>query len=69
MEMNERTARICPKCGCTYTARPALSRDDNKTAICPTCGTREALRGLGISEEEIEKIVSLIPKGVNDYED
>lgn len=35
--------RICPLCGKTYTEYPALSRRDNKTEICPACGTREAL--------------------------
>lgn len=34
---------ICPKCGCEYTGRPALSREDNETEICPDCGMREAL--------------------------
>ena len=36
--------KICPKCGKEYTERPALSRKDNKTEICPTCGTLEALQ-------------------------
>lgn len=34
---------ICPKCGYEYTGRPALSRKDNRTEICPDCGMREAL--------------------------
>ena len=33
----------CPKCGKTYTKYPALSRRDNKTYICPQCGTEEAM--------------------------
>ena len=33
----------CPKCGKTYTEYPALSRRDNKTYICPQCGTEEAM--------------------------
>ena len=51
---------ICPKCGQEYTGRPALSRADNKTMICPDCGTHEALKALGISPEEQEKIISII---------
>lgn len=35
--------RICPKCGREYSERPALSRVDNKTDICPDCGIKEAL--------------------------
>ena len=34
---------VCPKCGKTVTEYPALSREDNKTEICPTCGMLEAI--------------------------
>ena len=44
--MDENAPRICPACGRTYTERPALSRRDNKTDICPDCGMREALEDL-----------------------
>ncbi|MCD7812112.1 MAG: hypothetical protein LUG91_09760 [Ruminococcus sp.] len=37
---------MCPKCGKAYTGRPALSRADNKTDICPECGMREALESM-----------------------
>ena len=34
----------CPKCGDLFDSRfPALSRKDNRTKICPECGTIEAL--------------------------
>ena len=52
--------RTCPKCGCTYAERPALSRHDNATLICPDCGTREALESMGISVEEQDKILGII---------
>lgn len=35
----------CPICGKPY-IHPALSRRDNKTEICPDCGTAEALEDL-----------------------
>lgn len=35
--------RIYPRCGNTYIDYPALSRKDNKTEICSTCGQAEAL--------------------------
>lgn len=35
--------RTCPVCKKTYSTFPALSRRDNKTEICPDCGTEEAL--------------------------
>lgn len=35
--------RVCPICKQTYEGYPALSRTDNKTEICPDCGTLEAL--------------------------
>ena len=33
----------CPKCGKYYVDYPALSHVDNKTEICPECGTKEAI--------------------------
>lgn len=60
MKNEEYEEKICPNCGQAYTARPALSRKDNKTLICPDCGIKEALSGLGISLEEQEKILEAI---------
>ena len=51
---------VCPKCGQTYSEHPALSRQDNKTLICPDCGTREALATLGIEAKEQESILETI---------
>ena len=50
----------CPFCGHTYSGHPAISRTDNKTPICPDCGTREALQSLGVSIEEQNKIIAAI---------
>ena len=44
--------KICPRCGQVYHEPPALSRIDNKTPICPDCGTREALESIDIGQEE-----------------
>ena len=41
--------RKCPKCGKYYVGYPALSREDNKTEICPECGAREAIESVTIS--------------------
>ena len=41
-----RDAMKCPECGEYYASPPALSRKDNKTYICPRCGTMEALNAL-----------------------
>lgn len=45
----------CPKCGNTYEERPALSRRDNKTEICPTCGMLEALDDFKKAKESEER--------------
>jgi predicted RNA-binding Zn-ribbon protein involved in translation (DUF1610 family) len=37
---------ICPSCKQTFERLLALSRKDNKTMICDSCGTREALESL-----------------------
>lgn len=46
-----RRIRVCPKCGCTYSEPPAMSRVDNKTEICPDCGMREAIEDYGKARE------------------
>ena len=56
---------LCPKCGLQYTGRPAISRADNATQICPDCGTREALDTLGIGHEEQEEILQAIHRSVD----
>ena len=61
--------RICPVCGKEYSERPAVSRKDNRTLICPDCGTREALDTFGVPEEEKERIIDIIHKGGSYEED
>lgn len=51
---------VCPRCGKTYTGRPAVSRADNTTLICPDCGTRESLESIGVGVEEQERILDTI---------
>ena len=51
---------VCPKCGKPYKERPALSRKDNGTYICPDCGTLEALEAVGASEEEKKAVMDAI---------
>ena len=60
MKEQQRFEAICPKCGLVYHERPAISRLDNTTAICPDCGTREALETLGICTEEQDEILRAI---------
>ncbi len=54
-------SKVCNKCGCEYKGVSAISRVDNKTLICPRCGTVEALESLGISKEEQLEILKKIP--------
>lgn len=52
--------RSCPICGQIFTERPAVSREDNITLICPDCGTRQALASLGVEPEEQDAIIEII---------
>ena len=54
--------KTCPLCGKQYTEHSALSRADNKTEICPDCGTRQALVAAGIDEQKQELILQEIRK-------
>lgn len=38
----------------------AVSRKDNETQLCPDCGTREALEGIGVGAAEQEQILEAI---------
>lgn len=58
--------RTCPMCHKEYKERPALSRVDSKTEICPECGTREALQIVGKTTKEINDVVELIKKATNE---
>lgn len=60
MKTEDKQARTCPICGKAYTEWPALSRLDNKTLICPDCGTRQALSSIGVSNTETEEILAII---------
>ena len=50
----------CPLCGKEYEDRPAISRKDNKTEICPDCGTLEALESIGASDETKAEVLAKI---------
>ena len=54
--------RVCPICGRTYTAPPAISRTDNRTPVCPDCGIRQSLESIGVSLKEQEEILKIIHK-------
>lgn len=62
MKTNDNLSKICSRCGKSYKGYPVISRVDNQTPICPECGTREALENLGLPPNEIERIISKIPK-------
>lgn len=65
MKTDASYSATCPFCGQHYSSRPAISRTDNKTPICPDCGTREALQGLGISTAEQDEIIEAIHRSMS----
>lgn len=56
----------CPRCHENYEGHPAISRRDNKTAICPECGTEEAVFDF-VNNERVRKEKSWLTNGVNHY--
>lgn len=60
MKDNGRKGAVCPLCKKQYYGVPALSREDNKTHICPDCGTRQALQLMGVDTCEQEQIIKTI---------
>jgi DNA-directed RNA polymerase subunit RPC12/RpoP len=61
---DELRVMICPRCGRNFAERPALSRKDHKTQICPDCGTREALESIGVSADEQEEIIKIMHENI-----
>ena len=62
--MSSNKSRVCPICNKTYFAYPAISRVDDKTEICPSCGTKEAMVAAVNSEDFQRQIKSFIDSGV-----
>lgn len=53
--MNE--LKKCPKCGRSYKEHSAISREDDRTEICPDCGIHEALAAAGIDPQLSREIL------------
>lgn len=47
--IENKETKICPKCNKKIEGYPAISREDNKTEICSTCGQIEALEAFSNS--------------------
>ena len=69
MQDKMNSATVCPKCGKEYTGKPALSRLDNATLICPDCGIMEALASLGIAHDEQQQILETIHSHTKVFDD
>ena len=65
MKDNITVTAVCPRCGRSYRGYPTLSREDNKTRICPDCGIREALSSIGICAAEQDSILAVINRNKN----
>ena len=50
--------KVCPKCKQKYTQHSAISRIDNKTNICPTCGIKEEALIQFIKQQNPKELVS-----------
>lgn len=51
---------VCPICEMEYEERPAISRTDSTTLICPDCGIRQSLESIGVPEYDWDKIIEII---------
>ena len=64
--MKEMENKKCPRCHHYYIGHPALSRKDNKTEICPTCGVEESLEALGYYKD-FEEFLTMAHQIANKY--
>lgn len=58
---------FCPRCKQEYYGFPAISRVDNKTEICPECGTREAFIFFGFPESDLKEVLVVLRKQQNSF--
>lgn len=57
--------KVCPKCGRQFDKLLAVSRRDNRTMICDSCGNMEALEDMGgdiVTMKKALKAYNLIKK-------
>lgn len=54
--------KTCPRCGEEYNQYPALSRVDNETEICPSCGAREAIWQMAFPKAGLPPLSEPIPQ-------
>ena len=66
MTKAKREWRWCPECGKYYIGYPAISRKDNKTQICPDCGTMQAMTEAGLSEEVKRQVMATIHSAMHE---
>lgn len=64
----ENKMRVCPVCRKCYTGYSAISRRDNKTMICPDCGTKEAMEDGGFSTDKQSEIPDMVHKFSEKYD-
>ena len=59
--------RHCTRCGNDYEEYPAISRADNKTEICSSCGTDEAMICFVMHQKgnTLEEITQTLMFGLN----
>lgn len=68
--MNKEEKKKCPKCGAIISLYPAISRRDNKTEICSSCGVIEAMEdymNYKSKYNEIFKLKDMLDKEHIDY--
>ena len=51
---------ICPKCGNPYSEPPAISREDDCTEICSSCGLQEALSAFGMDIDSQQEVLDAV---------
>ena len=59
--------KVCPRCGERYSDPPALSRADNKTPVCPKCGTIEAFIAYGFTPERAAELQAEMMKSWEEH--
>ena len=57
----------CPGCGSEDMHRPALSRFDNKSYVCPMCGAAEAISAMVLGPEHPAVVMLILGRQADDW--
>ena len=58
----ERFTKTCPECGELFIVESGFSMTGYGTDVCQKCGSKKALKGLGMNDDEVKEMQKIMFK-------